>query len=285
MERWLDGLSVLCFPVNRLVYHFCYLLPLMNFMSQATSLVESLKRELKARGITYAELAARINMSEASVKRMFSQKNFTLQRLDDILAATQIDFRDVARIAQDESRLISELSHAQEKEIIGDTKLFIVAVSVLNQITLAQIVQTYRMSEAEVVKYLTRLDKIGIIELLPNNRVKLLISRTFRWIPDGPIQTHFREQAYGDYLDAQFNGEHESLQLVNVMLSKKSIAALLDRMKQVAREISLQHQEDSRLPFEERYAISILLAARPWMPKAFHALLRQPTQTRVIRRR
>ena len=61
-------------------------------MLQASSLVDSLKRELKARGITYADLAVRIDMSEASVKRMFSQKNFTLQRLDEILQVTQIHF-------------------------------------------------------------------------------------------------------------------------------------------------------------------------------------------------
>jgi transcriptional regulator with XRE-family HTH domain len=178
-------------------------------MPQATALVDALKRELKARGITYAALAVRIDMSEASVKRMFSQKNFTLQRLDQILTASQIDFRDIALATQDESRLISELSHAQEKEIIGDTGLFIVAVSVLNQLSVEQIIRIYRFSEAEVVKYLARLDRIGIIELLPNNKVKLLVSRTFRWIPDGPIQAHFREQAYGDYLESQFDGEHE----------------------------------------------------------------------------
>lgn len=268
------------------VYHFRHLLPFMKIMLQATSLVDSLKRELKARGITYADLANRIDMSEASVKRMFSQKNFTLQRLDEILQAAQIDFRDIALVGHDESRLISELSYAQEKEIIGDPKLFIVAVSVLNQLSLAQIVAVYRLSEAEVVKCLVRLDKIGIIELQPNNRVKLLISRTFRWIPDGPIQAHFREQAYSDYLDSQFDGEHELLRLVNVMLSKKSIAALLDRLKQVAREFSLQHQEDARLPFEDKYAISILLAARPWMPKTFQAMLReQPAPSRVVRRK
>jgi len=255
-------------------------------MLQASSLVDSLKRELKARGITYADVAARIGMSEATVKRMFSQKNFTLQRLDEILQATQIDFRDIALAGHDESRLISELSHAQEKEIIGDIRLFIVAVSVLNQLTLAQIVQVYRMTEAEVVQCLLRLDRIGIIELLPNNRVKLLVSRTFRWIPDGPIQTHFREQAYGDYLDAQFDGDHELLRLVNVMLSKKSIAALLDRLQQLAREFSLQHQEDARLPFEDRYAISMLLAARPWLPKSFQAMLREkPGASRTVRRK
>jgi transcriptional regulator with XRE-family HTH domain len=268
------------------VYHFRHLLPFMKTMLQASSLVDSLKRELKARGITYADLANRIDMSEASVKRMFSQKNFTLQRLDEILQATQIDFRDIALAGHDESRLISELSYAQEKEIIGDPKLFIVAVSVLNQLSLAQIVEVYRLSEAEVVKCLVRLDKIGIIELQPNNRVKLLVSRTFRWIPDGPIQAHFREQAYSDYLASQFDGEHELLRLVNVMLSKKSIAALLERLKQVAREFSLQHQEDARLPFEDKYAISMLLAARPWMPKTFQTMLREkPAPSRVVRRK
>lgn len=270
----------------QLVYHFRHLLPFMKTMLQASSLVDSLKRELKARGITYADLANRIDMSEASVKRMFSQKNFTLQRLDEILQAAQIDFRDIALAEHDESRLISELTYAQEKEIIGDTKLFIVAVSVLNQLSLAQIVQVYRMTEAEVVKCLVRLDKIGIIALQPNNRVKLLVSRTFRWIPDGPIQAHFREQAYSDYLDSQFDGDHELLRLVNVMLSKKSIAVLLERLKQVAREFALQHQEDARLPFEEKYAISMLLAARPWMPKTFQTMLREkPAASRVVRRK
>jgi transcriptional regulator with XRE-family HTH domain len=246
-------------------------------MLHATSLVDSLKRELKARGITYADLAVRINMSEASVKRMFSQRNFTLQRLDEILHATQIDFRDVAAIAHDDARLISELSFAQEKEIIGDIKLLVVSVAVLNQLSVAQVVQTYRLTEAEVVKYLVRLDKIGFLELLPNNRVKLLVSRTFRWIPNGPIQTHFREQAYGDYLASRFDGENELMRLVSVMLSRQSIAALLDRLKQVAREFSHQHQDDAKLPFDEKYAISFMLAARPWVPKTFHALLQEPS--------
>lgn len=253
-------------------------------MLKVTSLVDSLKRELKARNITYADVAAHIGMSEASVKRMFSQKNFTLQRFDEILTATRIDFHDVALIAHDDARLISELSPAQEKEIIGDTKLFVVAVSALNQFSVAQIVDIYTLTEAEVVKCLTRLDRIGFLDLLPNNRVKLLVSRTFRWIPNGPIQSHFREQAYGDFLASRFDGEHESLRLVNVMLSKRSIAALLDRMKQAAREFSLQHQDDAKLPFEEKYSISFLLAARPWMPKTFQALLRaQPLGSKPAR--
>jgi transcriptional regulator with XRE-family HTH domain len=253
-------------------------------MAQALALVDALKRELKSRGITYADLAARIGMSEASVKRMFSQRNFTLQRLDDILKATEIELHEITARGHDDASLISELSYAQENDIIGDPTLFLVAVSVLNQLTVAQIVDTYQVTEAEVIRQLTRLDRIGILELLPNNRIKLLVSRTFRWMPNGPIQAHFREQAFSDYLESHFDGEHELMQLVNVMLSKESIAALLARLRQVAKEFSRQHQEDAKLPFEDRFAISFMLAARPWMPREVKALLRQkPSPTKLVR--
>ncbi|MGZ3237915.1 MAG: helix-turn-helix domain-containing protein [Burkholderiaceae bacterium] len=247
-------------------------------MLQATALVDSLKRQLKSRGITYADLALKIDMSEASVKRMFSQKNFTLQRLDEILKAAEINFRDIASALHDEPKLISHLTYAQEKEIIENPQLFIVAVSVLNLIDIERMLTLYQITEAEVIKCLTRLDKIGFLELLPNNRIKLLVSRTFGWIPDGPIQTYFREQAYSDYLDSKFDDVHELMRFVNVMLSKQSVAALLDRLKQVAREFSQQHQEDAKLPFEEKYPISFMLTARPWRPKAFKALAREKSQ-------
>ncbi|MFZ6813868.1 helix-turn-helix domain-containing protein [Undibacterium sp. Rencai35W] len=243
-------------------------------MLKASILIDALKRELKARNITYADLATRIDMSEASVKRMFSQKNFTLQRLDEILNATEISLRDLA-LASNEDTLISELTFDQEKEIISDPKKFIVAVSVLNLLTVEQIIRIYDISEIDVVKHLLRLDKIGFLELLPNNRVKLLVSRTFRWIPNGPIQSSFRDQAYAEYLESNFDGEHEIMRLVNVMLSRQSVAALITRLKQVAREFSEQHQEDAKLPFEEKHRISFMLAARPWLPKQFKSLVRK----------
>jgi transcriptional regulator with XRE-family HTH domain len=244
-------------------------------MPKATALVDSLKRALKARGITYAELAQRIGMSEASVKRMFAQRNFTLTRLDDILQAADIDFAELASSMDGESTLISQLTLAQEEEIIGDPRLFVTAISALNMITPEQIVALYRLSLPEVIKYLVRLDKIGFLALLPNNRIKLLVSRTFRWIANGPIQNHFRELAAADYLDAQFDGEDELMHLFNVMLSKQSIALLLHRLRQVMREVSQQHQEDAKLPFDERHSISFLLAARRWVPRSFRALVRE----------
>ena len=51
---------------------------------RAAALVEALKRTLKAKGLTYADVAGAIALSEASVKRMFARGDFTLQRLEEI---------------------------------------------------------------------------------------------------------------------------------------------------------------------------------------------------------
>jgi hypothetical protein len=92
--------------------------------------------------------------------------------------------------------------------------------------------------------------------------------------PNGPIQSYFRDEAFIDFLDARFDGEHEQLQLVNVMLSKASIAVLQERLRQVATEFSQRHQDEARLPPEQRHAVSFLLAERPWLPKPFQHMLR-----------
>lgn len=242
-------------------------------MPHAITLVDTLKRLLKARGMTYGELAARIGMSEATVKRMFSQKNFTLERLDQVLDASGIGFDELAA-AQGAPSLISHLTLAQEREIIGDPRLLVVAVCAMNHIGFDDIVRTYDLTGVQVTAALLRLDRIGFLELQPNNRVKLLISRTFSWIANGPIQTYFRHEAAADYLDSRFDGEGEMMRLVNVMLTPASNAALLERLHQVATEFAQQHQHETRLPFEQKQAVSFMVAARPWVPRAFKSLLR-----------
>lgn len=257
-----------------MLYHFSILLHKhIRLMTKASALIDVLKRELKSRRITYQELAQKIEVSESSIKRMFASKNLSLHRLDQILDAAQISLHELTARSYEES-LIDELTYEQEEELISDPKKFIVAVSAMNYLSLQQIVDIYAMSEAEVIAYLVRLDHLGILELMPNNRIKLLLSRIFRWIPNGPIQKFHRRESFADYLNANFDGKHDMMQFVSVMLSKQSSAIFLTRLRQLARDISDQHRLDSTLPFEERHRMSFMLSARPWIPNYFQALVR-----------
>src|SRR4026208_200967 len=69
-------------------------------MRTASRFVEALKKSVRARGLTYAELARRLSLSEASVKRMFSRGTFTLARIEEVLAAVDLDLYDVARLSR-----------------------------------------------------------------------------------------------------------------------------------------------------------------------------------------
>ena len=248
-------------------------------MAGSAALVNVLKRELKARGITYARAARELGMSEASVKRMFSRKNFTLKRLDAICRVAQIEFSELTRTLNQEETQISQLTHEQEREIVANKKLFLVAVCALNHVSFEQIVAAYDISRAECIQLLARLDRLGFIQLQPNNRIKLLVSRNFGWMPDGPIQRFFNQQAHNEYFGSRFDRPDEFMVVVNGMLSKTSSTAIVSRLKRLAREFSDLHSDDVRLPLAERSAMSLLVAVRHWELQAFAELRRKKLLT------
>lgn len=243
-------------------------------VAQTGSLVEALKRELKSRGITYGHVARDLKLSEASVKRMFSRRDFSLKRLDEVCRCAQIEFSELARAVAREQTLISHLTLEQEKEIVSDRRLFLVAVCVLNQVTFEQIVETYDVSTAECVKLLARLDRLKFIALMPGNRVRLLVSHTFSWLPDGPIQQFFNKQAHSEFFRSRFNRPDEFMLVVNGMLSKTSSAHVVTRLKRITREFSDLHNDDAQLPLGERAPMTLLVAVRHWQLAAFAELRR-----------
>jgi hypothetical protein len=147
--------------------------------------------------------------------------------------------------------------------IFYDSKLFLTAVCALNLLRFEDILALYQVTEAELIGLLAKLDKIGFIELLPNNRIKLKVARTFAWIPNGPIMTTFKENT-ADFFDSDFSGSNQVMLLLNGRLNQANAAALVEKLRQLARDFSERHIEDSSLPVAQRESMSLLLACRPW---------------------
>ncbi len=241
----------------------------------AATLVDALKRLLKGKGITYAVVAQGLDISEASVKRMFSRRDFTLQRMEDVCRVAGIDFAELSRAVTAEDTGIAHLTVEQEEEIVSDTTLMLVALCAVGNWTVEQIVETYDLTLAECVRCLTRLDRRRIIELQPGNRIRPLISRTFSWLPDGPIQRYFRSRIEAEYLGGKFDRPEELFLFVSGMLSRQSTAELIVRLRRTAREFAELHRGDLALPISSRNGTSLLVAVRPWEPRAFRALRRE----------
>jgi len=243
-------------------------------MSTTLDLVTSIKKELKAAQMTYADLAVALGMAESSVKRMLAKGDMSLSRVDEICRALKLDFAELARRVADAQPLLKEMTLEQERAVVADKKLLLVAICVLSQWTMEQITTAYRLSEADCVKYLARLDRIGIIELRPLNRYRLKLSKAFRWRPHGPVMNYFREHALLDYYAGGFDGAGEGLMLVHGSVSRALAPVFLERLQRVAQDFAQQHQADQKLAEKDREGYTLVLAMRSWEFEAFTALRR-----------
>lgn len=246
-------------------------------MNASQLLTERLKREARAQKLGYADLAQRLGVSTTTVKRMFAQRNFDLRRLDALCETLGIDFAALARGIAGEQPLVSQLQWEHEEQIVSDDLLFATAVCTLTLTPFEEIVAIYQIEPAQLVGCLLQLDRMGFLRLLPNNRYRLLVSRTFQWIPDGPILRYFRSQAE-DYLSRPFDRSGETVRVVNVRIGEAARIRLLQRVEALVREYSEQHNADADLASAQRLPMSLLVAVRAWEPAFLRRLRRrEPT--------
>ncbi len=239
---------------------------------ESQSIIEVLKRALKFNRVTYADIALELNLSEASVKRMFAKQHFTLERLETICKLVDLNFTDLVRLLDEEQNKLSNLTEEQEQELVSDLKFLLIAICVQSNWTFEEIISYYKISELECIKYLARLDKLGLIQLLPNNRIRNMVAKDFRWMPRGPIERFFEKSAQTKFLDSHFTHAGEIRLFMNGMLSRGSIDILKSKAEMLAREFSSFQYDDARLPADSRINIGLIIAMRPWELPAFSKL-------------
>ncbi len=246
-------------------------------MSSPELVMQALRTGLRQAGVTYRQLGERTGMSESSIKRVFSQGDLSLSRLAAFCKAAGLSMEDVLRQAADAAPHADVLTLAQERSLVADPWLLLVAISCLGHWSLAQIVETYAIDEPACIGHLAQLDRLGVIELQPLNRYRLRVSRTFRWLPGGPVQQLVRQAVVPDYFSGRFDGPGETLMLVHGRLTEASAMELAQRLQQVGGELARLHQEDQRLPADRRDGYTLMVGLRSWEFEAFTAMRRQPT--------
>jgi transcriptional regulator with XRE-family HTH domain len=243
-------------------------------MSEVTQLLTTIKRQLKVQGKTYRDVAGALGLSEASVKRLLTSDSFGVDRLVEISNLLGFTLAELAQEAALTGTRLHTLSEAQEKELVSDTKLLLVAVCALNHWTLADMLAVYRLTEAECVQKLLHLDRLHLIALMPGNRIRLNVARDFDWLPDGPIRSYFRTQGLADFLDGTFERPDETLAFTHGMLTESALAAMQVELRRLRARFAELHDESLASPLPKRRGSGLLLALREWEPAGFTALRR-----------
>jgi len=247
-------------------------------MSQTKLIINTLKKELRKQGINYRQVAQKLKLSEASVKRLFAEHSFSLDRLGKVCELLNLEIADLVHEMEKNVELTQQLTLKQETELVSDIKLLLMSYFLMNKLSFEEIIRIYDISRTEGIRLLAKLDRMKIIELQPGNRVKLMFAKDFRLIPGGPIQQFYQQTVQQEFFNSAFDGNGEFRIFVSGFFSRAANAAIIRKLKQLERDANALMQDSEELPLEERYGCTFIMAIRPWEVKVFDELRRVPNE-------
>ena len=233
-------------------------------MDETRLVVDALKRCLKMRGLTYRSLAERINLSEASVKRIFSERSFTLRRLEQVCGALEISVGELVRMVEHGRTRPTTLSLEQEEALARDPALLSFFYLLLNGWTEPEIQRGYEFEEVQIRKLRARLIELELMESLPRGRHRLRVGRQISWRKDGPVRAAYERQVKAEFLQADFTGQADFFGWHPAELTAASIEILMRKLALLQREF-LDMVELDITSTQRRHSTALLLAFRPWV--------------------
>ncbi len=147
-----------------------------------------LKVILKNRKITYRDLASELGLTESAVKKIFTAPDCSFSRLNQICKVLGIGLIDILREMETKVLRQERFTPEQESFFASNMDYFhFFWRLVAERRSLDEIKAMEGLDERECLRYLLKLDDLGLIELHENNVIKLPKMRLNRWMGQGPL--------------------------------------------------------------------------------------------------
>jgi transcriptional regulator with XRE-family HTH domain len=252
--------------------------------------MSTLREMFRQKELHNRDLAALLGVTERTVTRWMSGKGLELEVLQDLCELVGISVGELFELAGSAGNTEpAQLTREMEQKLVDEPTMFVVFAT-LRAHSAEEAKQLIGLSEPEWIKALIGLEKLGLIQLLPKNRVRLLVPRSFRWLKDGPArQAHhawfkatFGELAFGD---PEFRSRYDT-----VSLSNRSIAIIEEHFRGLSNEISQLSATDRQFTAEaERKWYGVLFAVRPlrvspfsyWQSRAARQQIEHPASRKT----
>ncbi len=163
--------------------------------SQVKALLESLRFHLKARGLRQQDVADRLGVGLATVKRWVSGESLSLRHLEELCELANVELYDLIMTTENStSRKQTKFTPSQERVLGTDQMLFFLFFALLNDWPIDDCMRDMSLSEQEMKEALLRLERLGLLDIRAADRVRMLTTRDVSWRADGPIARYFRAQ-------------------------------------------------------------------------------------------
>jgi transcriptional regulator with XRE-family HTH domain len=243
-------------------------------------ILDALKRQLRARGITYAELGRRIGLSESSVKRLFGSGNFTLSRLEQICGVVQLTLAELARSVDKGGKAVASATFSEEQEqlLASDPSLLACFYLMLNGRSTQDCRTRLKLESTALQEIMRKLASVGLVSGTAE-RVVLGTSLPINWRQDGPVRRLYERQVRDEFLRCAFTAPGEALAFHSAELSAASLRVMKRKLDRLAADFAELAALDVDLKPREKTSVGMLLAVRPWVFSMFGGLRKQAADT------
>ncbi|WP_311269539.1 helix-turn-helix domain-containing protein [Sphingobium sp. WCS2017Hpa-17] len=221
--------------------------------SQIPAMLSILKSELRAQGIRYADIAQQLRTSEITVKRYLSGKGLTLERLEEICRIAGLELTELHEMLfrHSESRA-RQLSDEQEMVLLGDLSAAFSFYLLRCGWQPSDIIKEFGLKDHQMFLILRTLERAGLIELMPRERIRLLTTRAVEWQPSGPLR-RANDRAMMAAVAAEVanpNAAHREIETVRLSeRSQQKVVQMIDHLMRETRalataDLQARHDED-----------------------------------------
>ncbi|OQW47975.1 MAG: hypothetical protein A4S09_14350 [Proteobacteria bacterium SG_bin7] len=213
--------------------------------------IQSLKRILRRKKVTYRHLAKKIMMSESGLKKIFLGKDISFTRLTQICEVLGISLSDLLiEIEQGDSFQYS-FSAAQEAYFLKNRKGFNIFWKLVYERWKPQEIEThYRLSPREINSYLQQLSDLNLVRYKGPGKVKVPRVRAITWRRDGVFTKKLLNEWSLKLLHEQLQApltNNGQLQLRYFCFQEHVYRDLLERLKAIEKEFLQNTVRDMNL--------------------------------------
>lgn len=159
-------------------------------LNNETQVIKNLiKALLKENRFTQSDLAEYLGLSLPSIKRSLGKEDISLDRLSKIAAFFNLNVSDLFEMAKNKSLDYLMITDEQEKLFVKDLiylKVFRALVLGLNK---SEVRSRYDITNTKYIKILSDLEKAELLEVWPNDRVRILVKWPFQFSANGEFKS------------------------------------------------------------------------------------------------
>ncbi len=142
---------------------------------------KTLKKSIKAKKMTYKDLANQLGVSESGLKKTLSGTDVSLSKLAKICQIIDLPLHDLFLITHEDKQELT-FTKKQEEFFLTHPHIFDFFWELCGESTTVEMVQKrYGLTDTSVEKYLVKLDRIGALEYHGNFKIKISYSGPTVW--------------------------------------------------------------------------------------------------------